>query len=69
MSTPFWVKGDLKRSSGCYKSTFKNKNNPQRKLVFSATRAAFLALLSLKLKNMKIMQWKNPKEPKNVKKL
>ena len=69
LSALFWVKSTFKRSSGCYKSNYENKNNLLCNLAFSATRAAFLALKILKLKNNEICKSNSPNEATNMKKL
>ena len=56
-------------SSGCYESNYENKNNPLCNLAFSATRAAFLALMTLKLKNKEVCEQMPPNDPNDVKKL
>ena len=69
LSPLFWIKSTFKWSCGCYLSNYRNKNNLLRNLAFSATRAAFLALMTLKLKNKEICEEMTPNEPNDVKKL
>ena len=69
LSALFWVRSTYKCSSGCYKSNFKNKNNPICKKATPATRTAFLALKILKLKNNDICKSNTPNEATNMKKL
>ena len=68
-SALFWIRGTLKRSSGCYKSNFESRKIPQFNLAFSATRAAFLALMTLKLKNKEVREYMTPNDPNDVNKL
>ena len=64
----FWVKGNLKSSSGSWKSIFGSTNFCICNLAFPATIAAFLAFMALKLKNNEIRALLTPNKPKNTKK-
>ena len=62
------VKCSLKSATGWYKTNFRSIKNPRCKLVFLSTRAAFLALMILKLQNQKICEQETPNDPNYVKK-
>ena len=68
LTIQIWVRGGLKLLLECYKTSFDNINFLKWKKAAPANRVAFLALTTLKVKNMEIMQYKTPKKPKNVKK-
>ena len=64
-----WSKSSIKRSYGWYKSRIRHIDVCLCKLVFQATRVAFLAFLVLKLKSIEISEWTTSNKPKNAKKL
>ena len=63
-----WSKSSIKRSYGWYKSRIRHIDVCLYKLVFQATRVAFLAFSVLKLKNIQISEQTTSNKPKNSKK-
>ena len=63
-----WTKGTSKHLTRWYKSIFEPISFPVCNLVFLATRAAFLTISALKLKNKEKCELVTPNSPINLKK-
>ena len=62
------MKDPLQSSSGCYKSTFENINNPICKKTIPAISGSFLTLMTLKLENNEMCALSTPNDHNDMKK-